>query len=197
MKKVEIEKLDELNKKKQLNKKDKNKILNKVLSDFLIAIDILLLFIILMFIKRYLDKNIAVCIYKISSVIFLMFTLVTFEIAYKKDNDTLGITGIEMLFVSICLLLLPYFFIERPNLITLNLGSYFACYYIFKNLIVYNKMKKDAIMNQSDIPEIIKKESQDKMAKEELEKRIKEQEQKEEAPKRKRGRPRKIKTDDK
>lgn len=197
MKKSEIEKLDELNKEKQLNKKDKNKILNKVLSDFLIAIDILLLFIILMFIKRYLDKNIAVCIYKISSVIFFAFTLVTFEIAYKKDNDALGITGIEMLFVSICLLLLPYFFIERPNLITLNLGSYFACYYIFKNLIVYNKMKKDAIMNQSDIPEIIKKESQDKMAKEEIEKRIKEQELKMETPKRKRGRPRKIKTDDK
>ena len=51
-------------------------------------------------------------------------------------------------------------------------------YYIIKSIVVYNKQKNKFVLEQSDIPQIIKKESQDEMAQEEKEK-IKEEKQKE------------------
>ena len=63
---------------------------------------------------------------------------------------------------------------------------------ILKNLIVYRKTKNKYQREQSDIPQIIKKESKDIKAQEEKEKLA---QQIEEPVKRKRGRPRKVKTE--
>lgn len=189
MKKKELEKLEKLNEQKKLTPEVRENIRKKVFSNCLIALDILLLFIVLMMAARNLDKNITIIIYKISSVIFFVLTFSLFEIAYNKDNDSICINGIEMLFVSIITLLTPYIFLQRTSVVTSIVGSYIAAYYILKNLIIYRKEKNKFLREQSDIPQIIKKESKDKKAQEEKQKQVV---QKEDAPKRKRGRPKKT-----
>lgn len=165
MKKKEMEKLDKLNEEKKLTIDVKNKIIEKILNNFFIALDILLLFIILIIAGKKLPKDITLVIYKISSIVFLIFTFCLFEISYKKENDEMAITGIETLFLSIILLLSPYFLIEKPKILTSIMGVYFSAYYTIKNLYIYKKEKIIFLKNKSDINQIIKKESKDELAK--------------------------------
>lgn len=170
MRTKELEKLDEINKEKKLTRDIKEKIAKKALNNFLIALDILLLFIILMIAARNLPKETTVLIYKLSSVALFIFTLILFEIAYKKDDDVICIHGIEMFFLSITTLLTPYIFIERTSVFTAIVGAYFTAYYILKNLIIYKKEKNKYLREKNDIMQIVKKESKDNLIKEHNEK---------------------------
>lgn len=169
MKAKEIEKLDKINEEKKLSQAIKNEIAKKALNNFLIALDILLLFIILIVTSRNLNKEITAIIYKISSAALFVFTLVLFEVAYKKDDDSITIHSIEMLVLSITTLLTPYIFVDRPTTFSLIVGAYFTAYYILKNLVIYKKEKNKYLRQTSDIAQIIKKESQDDLAKKQKE----------------------------
>lgn len=169
MKAKEIEKLDKINEEKKLSQEIKNEIAKKALNNFLIALDILLLFIILIITSRNLNKEITTMIYKISSAALFVFTLVLFEVAYKKDDDSITIHSIEMLVLSITTLLTPYIFVDRPTTFSLIVGAYFTAYYILKNLVIYKKEKNKYLRQTSDIAQIIKKESQDDLAKKQKE----------------------------
>lgn len=191
MKKKQLETLEKINEERKLDKETKAVIYKKILKNFLFAIGILVLFIALRFMALNLDKTINILVYKILSVISLAATIILFEVAYKKDDDTLAITSIEMLFLSITLLLAPYILIIRKNVFTSMIGVYFTIYYIIKNLIIYRNKKNKYLQEKSDITQIIKKESKDEMVQEQLEKTKQEQK-----PKRKRGRPRKVKNNE-
>lgn len=191
MKKKQLETLEKINEERKLDKETKAVIYKKILKNFLFAIGILVLFIALRFMALNLDKTINILVYKILSVISLATTIILFEVAYKKDDDTLAITSIEMLFLSITLLLAPYILIIRKNVFTSMIGVYFTIYYIIKNLIIYRNKKNKYLQEKSDITQIIKKESKDEMVQEQLEKTKQEQK-----PKRKRGRPRKVKNNE-
>ena len=195
MKKKELEKLEEINQKRKLSPEVKKIIAKKATNNFLVAIDILLLFIILMFSARNFNKEITTTIYKVCSAIMFLFTLVLFEIAYNNDDDISIVNALEMFILSIATLLTPYFYISKPNIATSIVGIYFSAYYIIKNLVIYKKEKNKYIRNKDDISEIIKKESQDEHAIKIKEEKAKEKEQeitKDEPVKRKRGRPRKV-----
>ena len=169
MKAKEIEKLDKINEEKKLNQETKNEIAKKALNNFLIALDILLLFIILIVTSRNLNREITTMIYKISSAVLLVFTLILFEVVYKKDDESITVHSIEMLVLSITTLLTPYIFVVRPTTFTLIVGAYFTAYYILKNLVIYKKEKNKYLRQTSDIAQIIKKESQDDLAKKQKE----------------------------
>lgn len=192
MRKKQLETLEKINEERKLDKETKEAIRKKVLKNFLFATGILLFLAVLKLMALNLDKNINILVYKISSVILLVITLVLFEVAYKKDSDTLAITSIEMFFLSIITLLTPYILINRPNVFTSIMGVYFTIYYAIKNFIIYRKEKSRYLKEKNDITQIIKKESKDELAQEQLEKSKQENEEK---PKRKRGRPRKIKNE--
>ncbi len=186
MKKKELETLEKINQERILNKEIKKIISKKVLKNFIFATGILLFFAILKLMAINLEKQLAILIYKVLSVVVLVVTLILFEVAYKKDNDSLAITSIEMFLLSILTLLTPYILINRANIYTSIIGVYFTVYYIIKNFIIYRKEKNKYLKEKNDITQIVKRESQDELAKEQLEK-IKQ----EEKP-RKRGRPKKI-----
>lgn len=190
MKKKQLETLEKLNEERNLNKEIKEKIAKKTLKNFLFAIAILLFFVILKFISINLEKQLVILIYRILSIVTLGITLALFEISYKKDDDNLAITSIEMFFLSILTLIAPYTLISRTNAYTSSMGIYFVIYYIIKNLIIYRKEKNLYLKEKNDIAQIIKKESKDELAQEQLEKIRQEKQVK---PKRKRGRPKKIK----
>lgn len=188
MKNNQLETLEKINKERKLDKKTKEKIQKKVLKNFILATVILLFFIALKLMAINLDKNISILIYKISSIILLIITLILFETAYKKDSNTLAITSIEILLVTITALLTPYILISKNSIFSSIIGVYFAIYYVIKNFMIYKKEKNKYLKEKNDIDQIVKKESQDELAQEQLEIIKKESIEK---PKRKRGRPKK------
>ena len=196
MKKKQIETLEKINEERKLNKETKEKIAKKALRNFLFATGILLLFVVLKLIAINLKKQVASLIFKEISIGLFVVTLFLFETAYKKDDDNLAITSIEMFFLSIVTLLTPYILISRTSIYTSIVGVYFVVYYAIKNLILYRNQKNEYLNQKSDIAEIVKRESQDKLAQEQLEKiklENKQEQEKEEKPvKRGRGRPRKT-----
>lgn len=191
MRKKEIETLDKINEEKKLSKEMKGKIIKKVFKNFLLAVGILLFFIILMLIERNINKKMAILIYRILSFLLISITIVLFETAYKKDSGAIAATSMEIFFLAIITLLTPYTLISKPNVYTSSVGVLFVIYYIIKNFITYKHERKEYLKEKNDINEIVKKESQDKFAQEELDKK----DQKQEKPKRKRGRPRKVKSE--
>lgn len=192
MKKKQLETLEKINEERKLDEKTKEKICKKVFINLLFANAVLLFFMVLRLMALNLDKNVNILIYKILSGILLATTLALFEIAYKKDSDSLAIISIEMLCLSIATLLTPYTLISKSNIWTSIMGIYFAIYYSIKNIATYRKEKSKYLKEKNDIAQIVKKESKDELAKEQLEKIKQENEEK---PKRKRGRPKKVKTE--
>jgi len=196
VKKKQLDTLEKINEERKLSKEIKLKIEKKALKNFLLATAILLLFVILKLMAINLEKQLSSLVFKEISIGLFIITLFLFESSYKKDDDSLAITSIEMFFLSVVTLLTPYILISRTSVYTSIIGVYFAVYYAMKNLILYRNEKNEYLNEKSDITEIIKKESQDKLAQEQLEK-IKQEQEKEEKPvKRGRGRPRKTTTNE-
>lgn len=195
--KKELETLEKINKERKLDKEIKLKIQKKVLKNFLIAVAVLLLWEGLKLIAINFEKQNVVLIFKEISVGIFLITLFLFEMAYKKDDDNLAITSIEMFLLSIATLLAPYILISKPKIYTSIIDVYFAIYFTAKNFYIFKNQKREYLKEKSDITEIVKKESQDEMAQEQLEKIRKEQlENKQEVPKKRgRGRPRKVTTE--
>ena len=92
------------------------------------------------------------------SIIILLISILIFEIAYKKDNGTIAIYGIEILVLSIYVLLIPHI-IERANLEFTNyilVSSYvFTAYYMLKSMIIYTIDRKRYLNSLSDIKDIV------------------------------------------
>ena len=89
---------------------------------------------------------------KISSFIFLLLSILIFEIA---------LNGIEFLVLSIFSLLIQYI----PKVLKINENTYmvagtyiFLIYYGIKNIIIYTCERKKELDNLSDIKEIVKDE---------------------------------------
>ena len=109
--------------------------------------------------KTYrIDDYIVLMGLKISSIIILLISILIFEIAYKKDNGTIAIYGIEILVLSIYVLLIPHI-IERANLEFTNyilVSSYvFTAYYMLKSMIIYTIDRKRYLNSLSDIKDIV------------------------------------------
>lgn len=149
--------------------KEKNNIVKKindlvtgnVLNNLVYASMITIYFMFFNMCSIYTDSDIFVQYIKITSFIFLILSIIIFEVSYKKDNDEIALNGIEILILSIYLLLIQY--IPKrlkidENMYTLA-GTYiFLIYYGIKNIIIYTKEKKKELDNLSDIKEIVKDE---------------------------------------
>ena len=101
---------------------------------------------------RYID---------ISSMVFLMISIIMFEVGYRKEKTKIFINGIEFLALAIFTLLIKH----MPKVLGNTMKSYteigtyaFIAYYILKSAIMYTKMKHDQLKNMSDIKEIVKEE---------------------------------------
>ena len=190
MKKNILNNVEAIKKKRDLSKETKKQISKKIIANALICIGMLLLLMIYRITADFLTIEIAISMYHTSSMLILLIALAILEIAYKKDNGNLGISGLEILALAIFTLFAPYIYIKfRTNFIYKAL-IFITVYYISKIMIIYCKEKKQYSLNISDISNIIKKESQDEIAQQEKNK-IKENHKQRKTNKR--GRPRKKK----
>lgn len=97
----------------------------------------------------------------ISSILFLLISIVIIEISYKKEDDNILIYGLEFLVLAIFTLLIKHI----PKLLNCNtqtyilVGSYlFAIYYMLKSTVLYTIERQQDLKKFSDIKEIVKDE---------------------------------------
>lgn len=143
----------------------KKELSDKIISNFAMSTSFLILALTYYIASFYITRDAAELIYKISAGVFIIFTVIVFERAYKFDSGAKAIAGIELLAFSMFSLFAPFiFFTFEPQYLSMMiLGMTF--YYIIKILIIYAVGKNKALKSNDDINVIIKKESQDDMAK--------------------------------
>lgn len=156
-----LEKLEkEIVSKKKLPQEEENKINKKVFENMLIA-DVLMAFFYLISLGSLnIETPIFMTDLKVFSIGLIVFTVILFEISYKKENGGLCIHGIECLVIAIFMLFCTYLYSVyiKEFYMYVSIFAYItAIYYAVKSIIIYRKMKKKYIASLSDIDEIIKK----------------------------------------
>lgn len=152
------EKIKEINKIDPENKKTINRKI--FLSMFTSAVFMLVFIFILIGYNNIPLPNYIVDL-KVFSIIAIAITICIFEYAYKKDNGSLAIIGIESLIASFIILSLYY--VLEHNVYTyqyylLFFTILFVAYYIVKTIIIYCKEKYKYRKSANDIKNIVKKE---------------------------------------
>ena len=150
----------EIMSKKHIPKEEEDKIHKKMFENILIA-DILMAFLYLISLGAInIETSVFLKDLKVFSLSLIIFTIILFEISYKKENGKLAINGLECFAFSIFILFSTYIYTMYiyDFDIYISLVSYiFAVYYVVKSIIISKKMKKKYIQSLSDIGEIIKK----------------------------------------
>ena len=141
LKKKDIEKLGEkIKENKKLSEKDQQIVNRKVfLSLFMSAITMLVFILFLMGYSNISLANYLVDL-KVFAIVAIAVTICIFEYAYKKDNDSLAIIGIESLAISFIILSLYYvleYNIYPYQYYLLTFAVLFMVYYIIKTFIIY------------------------------------------------------------
>ena len=153
----ELEELEKIQKQKALSEEEKQEIKKMAYNNLMNAISIMLFLIILIIIPLFVKKEITTIICKVSSIIILLLSIFLFEVAYKRDDGMLAISGIEILLLSIIVLFAPYGFVRLQSKFLQLSGAYYAIYYTIKTIIIYVRKRKKYLSEFNDIPEIIKK----------------------------------------
>ena len=142
-------------------KKINSLVTGSVLNNLVYASMITIYFMFFNMYSTYIETNLFIKYIKITSFIFLVLSILMFEVAYKEDNDETVLNGIEFLAVAIFSLLIQYI----PKVLKIDANTYmfagtyiFLIYYGIKNIIIYTKEKKKELDSLSDIKEIIKDE---------------------------------------
>lgn len=161
IKKKDIEESKGKNKKKKIPKEISQEILKKMFQSLLRAIGIMFYFIILNVAYSTMKQERLINDIEIFAGVFLIVGIMFLERAYKRDNGSIAISGIEFLVLSLhslsimhVITLFKYDF--RFYLLT---SSYiFSIYYVLKAIVLYTKGRREYLNSLSDISEIVKKE---------------------------------------
>lgn len=114
---------------------------------------------------------------KLFSILSVFSSVLTFEIAYRKESVSKMFYGIELLVFSIIIMYIPYVYLHMPQMVKQILmlaPLYFSIYYVAKSIFINRKVTRDYINNLSDVKEIVKDEENDSYLDEESTKIIKE-----------------------
>ena len=177
MNKTVLKNMEKIKEERKLSKKSKDAIIARCVANAAIGISIMLLIFTFIFARNFLDKNIAMFIYNVCAIIFLSLTIVLFEIAYKKDSGKIALVSVELFILTIITLFAPYFLYKFSIIYIYGIIALTAIYYTVKIIRISFKERKQYLFNSNDFSNIIKKESKDELAQEQIEQE--EQERKE------------------
>ena len=97
----------------------------------------------------------------LSSLVFLIISIVFMEISYRNGKGLIFINGIEFLIIAIFVLLTQHMiYVSGSNIEIYSLtgANIIGVYYILKSAILYTKIQQDKLNSLSDIKEIVKDE---------------------------------------
>ena len=152
----------EIENKRKLPEELKKEIKKNILHNVLIAVIIIVYLCIINILFYKLENNVFEQKMKFVALGIITVTVVTFEIAYRKQSKRMCIIGIELFLCSIISLYIPYIYLsylfENINIkfLTYALPIGIALYYILKAYIIYKTGKIKHHNNLSDIKEILK-----------------------------------------
>ena len=151
---------DIIKEKKSLPKEEKQNIMNDIFHNCLIF---MLMLILSLIVNVAFDK---LPIRNFESYIDIIqlacgfISIAVLEFAYRKDSGKFGLYGIETLIFSICILFVPYSYINKSNTDLLkNANLVFAVYYFVKIVATSIHSRNKYIReNMSDVKELVKEE---------------------------------------
>lgn len=156
-----LEKIEEeIKKQTTISDEKKNKITKNIFHNIAIANIVMIYFIFLILGYQTLAKETFMIDLQVFSGIAIGLTIVIFEKAYKKDSGEYAIHGIETMFIAIVTLISTYIFSkyeEKFAAIMLTICYLFDIYFVAKSIIIYLKMKSEALKRTNDIHKIVKK----------------------------------------
>lgn len=140
---------EELKDNKEIKEKKDNKLNSKkrkkVFFNLIIAIIITVYFSFLIIGSNRIEDIVYLKIIKIASFVNLLIGLVFFEIAMRKDNESIFLSGVEIVSVGgVTLYVLDLFSKQNENLdkiLCIVIGVY-VVYYLLKSFIIAVKKKK-------------------------------------------------------
>ena len=137
----------------------KKEFLKKVLINLIIALVVIIYFVIFSTQYTRLDSSILYRYTDISSLIFLVIAIIAMEISYKKSNEYIFLSGVELAVIAVFTLLTKHV----PKVINCSIEVYtLAGANLF---VIYTKQNQDELENMSDIKEIVKDEPVKKISK--------------------------------
>lgn len=162
MKKEMVEKIeDEIKQKTKLPNDIKEKTRKNIFINIVIAIIAISYLVFLILRSTGSAKNDCIIEFNILSMLLLGIAIGLFEFAYKKDNGSIAMYGIEALIIALTTLFLPYVIFEvnqENKKYYLLVSSYIGIYYIIKCIYISLRAKRKYLEEQSDIKDIVKKE---------------------------------------
>ena len=151
---------------KEKKSKEKDEIMENTKKQILktsIAAGIILMCFIAIFVAySILQDNLFSRIWQAITMALLVASIIIFEIAYKKDNGIIAISGIEVLVVACFTLTIEYIKIRfgiDVKIYTIIMGIVFVVYYLLKDFLIYTSGRKKVLNSLSDIPDIVKEDS--------------------------------------
>ncbi len=134
------------------------KINTKVFKELLMSIVVFIYYIFTYIVFLKTRSNVFTYCLNICACTFTIIAIVLFEVGYRKENDIVFIRGIEIMFISLISLFMPYVYLKRgKTFISLYSLSclYISIYYAIKALVVYINEVKKYRRGLSDIKEIL------------------------------------------
>lgn len=167
----------ELENKRKLTKEVKENMNKMIFINLNIAIVFMLIMIGINIAYLNVSSEKFILFIKLFSILSVFSSVLTFEIAYRKESVSKMFYGIELLVFSIIIMYIPYVYLHMPQMVKQILmlaPLYFSIYYVAKSIFINRKVTRDYINNLSDVKEIVKDEENDSYLDEESTKIIKE-----------------------
>lgn len=156
---------EKIEKTKKMPQDIENKLNKKLIENISMAIAIIVYFMSLIFGKERINATNYTNLLKIYTMCLGILSIIIFEFSYKKESVKSMYTGIEVLILSIVTMFSIYIckVQELKYIFYLALFAYaFSIYYLIKDILIYNKTKKEYLKTLTDIEEITKKEEPQK-----------------------------------
>lgn len=156
---------EKIEKTKKMPQDIENKLNKKLIENISMAIAIIVYFMSLIFGKERINAANYTNLLKTYTMCLGILSIIIFEFSYKKESVKSMYTGIEVLILSIVTMFSIYIckVQELKYIFYLALFAYaFSIYYLIKDILIYNKTKKEYLKTLTDIEEITKKEEPQK-----------------------------------
>ena len=152
---------EELEEKRKLPLTLKNEIFKSIFHSLLIAVIIMAYLCIVNVLFHFLDEIKFEIAMKYFALFTIVATVVTIEVAYRRESKRTAIVGIELLLISVFSLYVPYFYLmASPFFMKLSIivPALIAVYYVIKAILIFKSGEFKYHEDLSDVKDILKEE---------------------------------------
>ena len=148
----------EIEKKRRLPRNIKKEIRKRIFQDLVVAAIIMAYFCIVNFLYYNFEGDKFEEYLKYFALSISVATVISIEVAYRKESVNLLVIGIELLLCGILSLYIPYIFLHTTSAFRISimlLPAFLIIYYGIKSVVIYKKRQFDYRNNLSDVREIL------------------------------------------